>query len=286
MIPYISCLRVRELLDEFVDGELSVEEQVAVESHLHSCAECSLATRDLALIGQALRAVGTQRAAALPEQMSGMRAAVVERVQAELDQSLPRRVGRLFEDMHLVWPALGASVATIACVVVATGVLHAAQPESPDSLAGIIEGLANPVRAEATVSTPRGIPDDVVELTGMRQMNEEDAVFALANVVTREGRIANLEWLLSGRAGVRSGDESATELLNAMARARFEPAQIGGTSVAVRKVWLLTHTTVRANNRLDAIPAPWNPLGDLSPAPRPKVGTEGRLRDRVGITTA
>ncbi len=284
MIPYISCLRVRELLDEFVDGELSIEEQVAVESHLHSCRECSLATRDLALIGEALRAVGARRPALLPEQMQGMRAAVVERVQAELDQSLPRRVGRLFEDMHLVWPALGASLATIACVVVATGVLHAAQPESPDSLAGIIEGLANPVRAEAPVSTPRGIPDDVIEQTGMRQMNEEDAVFALADVVTREGRIANLERLLSGRAGFRSGDESVTELLNAMARARFEPAQAGGTPVAVRKLWLLAHTTVRANNRVDAIPAPWNPLDDLSRAPRPKVGADGRLHDRVAIT--
>ncbi len=289
MIPYISCLRVRELLDEFYDGELTVQEQVSVESHLHSCRECSVATRDLALIGQSLRAVGAQRQPPATDQLAGMRAAVVERVQVELDQSLPRRVGRLFEDLHLVWSALGASVATLACVVVTTGVLQASQPEMPNSLAGIIAMLANPgsnenpVRADGRVSLPRALAENPFNQAVLPQADEEDAVFALAAVVTREGRVANLELLLSEYAGDVRNREAISALLSTVSRARFEPAQSGGSPVAVSMVWLLAHTTVKADGAVDAIPMPWRALDHMPVRPRPKAtGTEGHLRGSLG----
>ena len=77
--------------------------------------------------------------------------------------------------------------------------------------------------------------------------SEEDAVFALAAVVTQQGRIANLELVLAEQ---RSGAdrERVLRLLDDVSRARFEPARIGGSPVAVNVVWLLAHTTVRGKS--------------------------------------
>jgi anti-sigma factor RsiW len=36
----LTCLRVVELLDDHLDGALSVEERAAVEAHLVGCADC------------------------------------------------------------------------------------------------------------------------------------------------------------------------------------------------------------------------------------------------------
>jgi len=37
--------------------------------------------------------------------------------------------------------------------------------------------------------------------------------------------------------------------MDAVSRARFEPAQVAGLPVAVNMVWLVARTTVRANNK-------------------------------------
>ena len=55
MIPYVGCEYAREHLDGFVDGELSVDEQVAVESHLRWCQTCAARVEDLQLIGHSIR---------------------------------------------------------------------------------------------------------------------------------------------------------------------------------------------------------------------------------------
>ena len=49
-----------------------------------------------------------------------------------------------FQDMHLVWAGLGASVATLICVVGSASVLHAANQERPNSMARVISVLASP----------------------------------------------------------------------------------------------------------------------------------------------
>ena len=55
MIPYLGCETVREMLDAFVDGELGVDAQVAVESHLRWCRTCTARVEDMSLIGAAMR---------------------------------------------------------------------------------------------------------------------------------------------------------------------------------------------------------------------------------------
>jgi hypothetical protein len=76
----------------------------------------------------------------------------------------------------------------------------------------------------------------------------DDAVFALAAVVTREGTISNLEMLrTSGRPGAVDAKAEGA-LMDAMSRARFEPAQMAGLPVAVNMVWVVAHTTVRGKH--------------------------------------
>ena len=57
MIPYVGCEHARELLEAFLDGELSVTDQVAVESHLRWCRTCTAHVDDLRLLGGTVRSV-------------------------------------------------------------------------------------------------------------------------------------------------------------------------------------------------------------------------------------
>jgi hypothetical protein len=79
----------------------------------------------------------------------------------------------------------------------------------------------------------------------MDSMTEGEAVLALSAMVTREGRVDGLE-LISNERDQRQMEQ----LLDAVSRARFQPAQQGGSPVSVNMVWLLAHTTVRGKQHL------------------------------------
>jgi hypothetical protein len=157
--------------------------------------------------------------------------------------------------MHLVYAGLGAAAATVMCVLSMVGMMRFASKERPDSLAAIVSILANPgsnanpVAIDARVQMPRALDGALVDPASA----QEDAVFALAAVVTREGTLANgtiadLQTLRrSGPDGVAQA-KAIEALMNAMSRARFEPAQMAGLPVAVNMVWLVAHTTVRAKH--------------------------------------
>ena len=55
MTQYVGCTQARELLDGLIDGELSMAEQLAVESHLRWCRDCTLRVQDMRLIGTVMR---------------------------------------------------------------------------------------------------------------------------------------------------------------------------------------------------------------------------------------
>jgi anti-sigma factor RsiW len=63
MIPYLGCQGARDMLEPFVDGELPVSEQVALEAHLRWCDTCRARVEDIRLIGSALR-LGSDASAA------------------------------------------------------------------------------------------------------------------------------------------------------------------------------------------------------------------------------
>ena len=76
---------------------------------------------------------------------------------------------------------------------------------------------------------------------------EQDAMFAVATVVSREGRIANYELLKSERTGQRTQQERSVHandvemVLDAVRQSRFAPAQTPlGRTVAVNMVWLIS----------------------------------------------
>jgi hypothetical protein len=269
MMHVLPCHRVRERLEAFVDGELTLDEQVNIQSHLHEGVSCGLEVSELSEIGHALRtapAAGNE----ITHETGRITSIILERVRLEQEFSFGVRFRDLFSDMHLVWAGLGATIAMVICVFASAGVLHAASRERPDSLAGLIDYLANPgsnenpVRLDDYMLAPRATFD------ASMPMPTEDAEFAVAAVVTREGRVQNLEVVAEQARALRVKPEVMLAMLDAAGRARFEPAKAGGAPVAVSMVWLLSTTTVKGRPDYDLYllrPPRWaTPSGPSAPA--------------------
>ena len=257
MIPYLGCEAAREMLQPFVDLELPMTEQVVLESHLRWCDTCAARIEDMRMIGAALRlgsaapSVHAEDAGAL----AAIQSEVLTRIRAEHDQSLPVRFRELFADMRFLWQALGATAALVVCVCAVTTVNRVARAELPDSMADVISRLANPgsdrhpLQLDAQMLAPRPLNQG----SALDSIPGEEAVFALAAVVTREGRMGNFELLQSsvresgmGRGAADESDQISA-LLDALKHSRFTPAQTPDGVVAVNVVWLLARTTVKAS---------------------------------------
>jgi hypothetical protein len=290
MVPYLGCEIVREMLPGFVDGELGIQDQVAIESHLRWCRTCAAHVEDLRVIGDSIR-FGAVNGHSEDDsrELATLQAAVLSRVRAEHEQSFAFQLHSLFDDLHLLWAGLGATTAVLVCLFGTMSVLHAASDERPDSLKGILQSLAdpgsdrNPMLLDGRmVQVPRALDDSPALVAG-----EDEAVFALAAVVTREGRVANYEVLVSEREN-RPGAVDVTRLLDRVARSRFAPAEQGvaRAPVAVNMVWLLARTTVRGTPRaLDfEIPSTPEPPSPLVPAVKPASSPSGV--DETGFSPA
>lgn len=238
----LSCVATRRRLSAFHDGELTVSERSAVDAHLRECAPCSAELAGIRAIGEELRALAAAASARQGPAMAGLRAGIVSRLAVERDVSVSAVVSLAFQDMRLGFAAVGSAAATIVSVLLVIGIFYfGPRSERPDSLAGMMETLATPaVGMDSRISSP---PSGGSEISG-DLVSEEDAVFALAAVVTRDGRIKSLEYLSAQSSD--SDRARAIRLLDEVSRARFEPARMGGTAVAVRTVLVLAHTTVRA----------------------------------------
>ena len=292
MVPYLGCEIVREMLPGFVDGELAIHDQVAIESHLRLCRTCAAHVEDLRLIGESIRfGAVTVHSEDDSRELAALQSAVLSRVRAEHEQSFAFQVRARFDDLHLLWAGLGATTAVIVCLFGTMSVLHAASDERPDSLKGVLQSLANPgsdrnpmLLDGRMVQVPRALDDSPALVAG-----EDEAVFALAAVVTREGRVANYEVLVSEQEN-RPGALDVTHLLDRVARSRFSPAERGvaRAPVAVNMVWLLARTTVKGTPRaLDfevpsaPLPTPLVPAATVKPASSSGIDEAGfSLADR------
>jgi hypothetical protein len=242
-----TCAAVRRRLQSFHDGELTVRDQIAVEAHVHDCPRCAGALADFRAVGDSLRLA----AAPAPfDDWTGLRSAVISRMRAEAHESWLERGRRAFDDMHLVWIALASTSATFVCAAVVLSMLHFASPERDDSLAAMITVMAapsgsdlNPARLDGRIRVPSVPEDGVVYATLERSVADEDRVLPLSAVVTREGRVSGLELL-----GEHHQLQEVTDLIDALSRGRLEPAQSGGSPVAVNLVWLVAHTTVKGKS--------------------------------------
>jgi hypothetical protein len=265
------CRAVACQLSAYRDGELPVAEQIAIEAHVRACPDCAAAVADFEAVGAELRRV------AAPgfdhQRLAGLAATVVSRVKAEREQSISGLTRRAFEDMHFVWAALGAAGATAACVAIVFAIFYYATHERPDSLGGVMAQMSlpagsneNPLQVDGRIHLPSATDGDAFPEAALP--GEDESVFALAAVLTREGRIANLELLhAEARSGNRRSQQRETEiltLLDSISKARFEPARYGNAPVAVNMVWLYTQLTVRGKAPETASP-PARSISSLAP---------------------
>ena len=265
MIPYLGCHAAQELLEAFVDGELQVAEQISVEAHLRWCGVCAARVEDMEIIGVSLRLTScAMRAAdASDDRLASVQSEVLTRITTEREQSVAAQLRDMCADMRFFWPAVGATSAVLVCLCVAAATVSITSPENPDSLAGMIEMLANPGSDQNPMRLDGGMtaPPRALNGAGLDSIPGDEAVFALAAVVTREGRVANYELLMSERASVRRHEaavqtDDASSVLNAVKQSRFAPAQgTDGAPIAVNMVWVLARTTVKASARAAVEPA-------------------------------
>jgi hypothetical protein len=256
MIRYLGCHAAREMLQPFVDLELSMEKQVELEAHLRWCDICTARVEDMRLIGAALR-VSAAAPPVHPEDagaMASIQSEVLTRIRAERDQSFPVRFREAIADMHFFWPAIGATVALVLCVFAVMSVNRIVRAQLPYSIADRITTLANPgsdrnpLQLDMMMLAPRPLTDG----PRLDSMPEEEAVFALAAIVTREGRVSDYELLRAvvesrRRGQAASSDDEVSALLEDVKQSRFAPAQTTDGAVAVNVVWLLARTTVKAS---------------------------------------
>lgn len=240
----LTCAAVRRRLQAFYDREMAVGELISVEGHLHDCPPCASDLRDIQDVGDALRL-----ATAPPpsDDWTGLRSSVVSRMRAEAHESWPARTGRAFDDLHLLWIGLASTVATLVCGGAVLSMLHFASPERQDSLAAVIAVMAapsgsdlNPARLDGRIRVPSVPENGIVYATLESSTMEGDLVLPLSAIVTREGRVSGLELLNKGQ-----DLREVMDFVDALSRGRLEPAQFGGSPVAVNLVWLVAHTTVR-----------------------------------------
>jgi Putative zinc-finger len=241
MMHVLACEQVREELTAYHDGELTIEAQVLVQSHLQECVACRLEAAALADLSDALRTMAGSIPGRAARDTGLITGAVLDRIRVERQFSLTAQVRDRFQDMHLIWAGLGASVAVFFCVFASAGVLHAASQERPDSLAGIIStiasGSSDPVRLAGTAFENHALLDTTEAL---------DADLMLSAFVTRDGRIQNVELLEEQARALQVQPEVVLAMVEAASRARFSPAQIGAAFPGgVNVVWFVTSTTVK-----------------------------------------
>ena len=252
----LGCAAARRRLHAFHDHELAVVDQIAVGAHLEWCTDCANQYSELRFLRAALRGGAPGRAMPPLDDVRGFGEAVVSRLKAEQDQEIGARVRGMFEDKHLVYAGLGAVVATAACVIIMLGMMRFATAGRPGSLAAIMHLLASRGSNEYPVAIdPRTImPVALDAAISAGAAAEGDAVFAMAAVVTREGLVKHLDLLEADDGGSPFVDEDQVveDIMHAMARTRFQPAQREGVAVAVNIVWLVAHTTVRGTSETRA----------------------------------
>lgn len=280
------CVDVREHLEAFYDGELPIETRIAIQNHLGECVTCSLAAEELITLGASIRELAAQVADRTAHEPMRMTARVIERLRVEEQFSVKSQLIALFQDMHLVWAALGATVATMICVIGSASVLHAANQQQPGSFANVISILANPGSNE----NPRRLnyemlvaPKDDARPLGVMaspiEMTEEEAEYALSAVVSREGRVQGVE-LINNRPYAKH--RAVNAVLHDAYRVQFAPALERGDAVAVSMVWFVANTTVKGRAedietlrkvlRAKTTPQPIGPLpipGEVDTRPQP-----------------
>ncbi|HET6956792.1 MAG TPA: zf-HC2 domain-containing protein [Vicinamibacterales bacterium] len=270
----LSCASTRRRLQAFHDGELSVGEQIAVSAHVEWCPRCARALADVREVAAALHAVLPGRLTLSQEDAAVFTGTVVNRLKAEDAASVFARVRVMFSDMRLGYAGLGATAATIVCVVIMLTMMHFAPKERPDSLRAMMSVISTPLECDTL---------DLSDSTGCRarwaerfqranEWAEQDAVFALEIVLTRQGGLANIAMLRKARTHASADQARIIDgLLDLVQQARLDQPLEMRLPTAI---YLQEQTTVRASKQ----PPPLDvPLPQL-PQPKKRALLDGRVR--------
>ena len=240
-----SCTGVRRRLQDFYDRELSIPDQIYIESHVVDCPSCASELRGIREVGDVLRLAS---APAPKDDWTGLQSGVISRMRAEAHESWTARTRRMFDDLHLVWIGLAATVAALVCGTIALTAVNLASPERDDSLAAMIEVISapsgsdlNPVRSGRFLQVPSVPQGGPIQVMLAQPITHDELVLALSAVVTRDGRVSGVSVL-----NTESHPNELRPILRALSQGRFEPGRLGMSPVAVNLVWLLAHTTVKA----------------------------------------
>jgi hypothetical protein len=292
VIPVFGCETARELLEPFLDGELSTARQVAVQSHIRSCRTCSARIDDMSLIGWSVR-TGQDCGDATMDSVdfAVLQGGILERVRAERQQSLRSRLGEWCSDMRLIWPAIGATMAVVLCLVGAANVWRLTTLKRPNSLAAQIESAENPgsdrnpLRLEDARSAPRVLYDGLA----FDGLAAGDRMVMVAALVTQGGRVGDAEVL--GLPGVApSGSltlNTGQDVLDKMRTWQLTPAQSRwGRPVAVRVLYIVAQTTVVTESLRPLAPAPARVVPPAEPSKEPAAPVGSRSALESGSATA
>jgi hypothetical protein len=259
----LTCTATRRLLQPFHDGELAVGDQISVTAHVEWCDRCAAELEDLRGVATALQSLVPERLTLTHDEAAVFNATVVNRLKVENDASFLAHLHEMFDDMHFVYAGFGAAAATVMCVVIMLSMMRFATDGRPDSLAALVDVMATPLECESG--------NDLADASGCRarwaerfqranESAEQDTVFALESVVTRQGRVANLEALRALRHRAAIGQVELIEgLLDAVSRSRLDASQGPGAPEPSNMLWLVQHATVRANKPPVALDVPLPP---------------------------
>jgi len=254
----VPCVSVRASLGAYIDGELNGTERLRVSRHLEGCTACAAEVDALQQVGDVLRQSGTVD---VPPQFEGLTEGVISRVRAESAQSWRALVSRSVVDgWHWALVGCGSLAATFLTTSFVGAVLTLGPaPSREDSLSALITNLGTPAGLLFVYATPaelgaepllmqvdNGEPDASAPMAALaspltsRQAAEREAVGALADVLTRQGRWITLE-------SMHPADRRyAEQLLAQINQMRMTDPMLVAVRVNVHELRLVTSTSVSA----------------------------------------
>jgi anti-sigma factor RsiW len=244
-----SCEQVRAELSAFYDEELPVADRIAISDHLDGCPSCRLEADDLELIGEALQSTARVEDVAVMPGLSRLQTDILERWNAEERASFTRTVRNLFDDPRRASASVSVSVVASMCLAMGAFVLAQSPIRHPESLKAAMTLSSRARTADIYLPSVEMLPRvDADAIMPATVLNRDDEEVAFTGTVTVDGYLEDVAMIGDRIQGRRSLPTHAqlSELLNAVATARFEPARAAGAPVSQNVVWVVTHTTVRA----------------------------------------
>jgi hypothetical protein len=251
-----ACVRVREHLGAYVDGELGAADRLLVSQHLAGCSSCADEQQSIREVGEVLRA-----SAIAPidhGSLQGLASGIISRTRAEDAQSWRAMLGRASEDWHWAVVGAGSLVSAVASILLVAAICGLGpRPDRDDSLAAMLTNLRTPAGTLFIIAAPAG-PDQAPVLlqfdsgeagspaepaavpAGFFSPNGSDLALELSQaVVGPDGRLSDLRSLSQPR---RQEAEALLDKIQLLGVA--PPVSWSGRRISIQKLGFVTNTNV------------------------------------------